>query len=272
MRKGEVILIARDQVWLWCHPPGAHNGRWQLPDSETTPAQALAHLDVGNAIYVVFNNRPEPPFLPHAAELSAASKLVWSIVGDSSSDRTDDGADLDAVLEMAPHCPNLTGVITDDFFLNEPGAGGKQARLSLGELERCRTVLQSLPAPLELWTVVYDGILDRPLQPYLDLCDVVTFWTWKAADLVDVEASFSRLEHLAPGCRKLLGCYLWDYGGDGGEIPPDLMEKQTTLAADWIAGGRIDGVILLASNLCGLEIAGVDYARAWLDRVAPMQG
>ena len=254
----------KEKVWLWCHPTGAHDGRWNLPDSSATPMEALRYLDIENAIYVVFNNLPQPPFAPHVGGLKEARRLVWSIVGDSSSDRNDDRADLEPVLELVRDCPNLTGAITDDFFLPQPGADGEQARLSLEELAGCRDALGRCEPALELWTVVYDMILGRPLKPYLDLCDVVTYWTWEARNLVDLEGNFAAVEAMAPDCRKLLGCYMWDYGSGGAEVPPELMEKQCRLAESWIDSGRIDGVIFLAGNLYGTRTAGIEYVRDWL--------
>ena len=254
----------KEKIWLWCHPTGAHDGRWNLPAATATPGEALRCLGIENAVYVVFNNLPQPPFAPHVGDLKEARRLVWSIVGDSSSHRNDAGSDLEPVLDLARDCPNLTGAITDDFFFSQPGPGGEQARLSLDEFAGCRDALGSREPPLELWTVVYDMILGRPLKPYLDLCDVVTYWTWEARNLVDLEKNFPAVEAMAPACRKLLGCYMWDYGSGGAEVPPELMKKQCRLAESWIESGRIDGIVFLAGNLCGTGTAGFEYVRDWL--------
>ena len=116
----------KEKIWLWCHPTGAHDGRWNLPASSATPGEALGYFGLENAVYVVFNNLPQPPFAPHVGDLNEARRLVWSIVGDTSSDRNDGGSDLEPVLELARDCPNLTGAITDDFFLPQPGAEGSR--------------------------------------------------------------------------------------------------------------------------------------------------
>ena len=108
----------KEKTWLWCHPTGAHDGRWNLPASSATPGEALRYLGIENAIYVVFNNIPQPPFAPHVGDQNEARRLVWSIVGDTSSDRNDDRSDLEPALELARDCPNLTGAITNDFFLS----------------------------------------------------------------------------------------------------------------------------------------------------------
>jgi hypothetical protein len=126
--------------------------------------------------------------------------------------------------------------------------------------------LHGLPTPLDLWVVVYDHILSRPLQPYLDLCDVAAFWTWQAEHLARLEENFERFAALTPNTRRALGCYMWDYGKEHGgrEIPPALMEKQCRLAGEWLEQGRIDSVIFLAGNLCDLDVAGVRNARQWI--------
>ncbi len=48
------------------------------------------------------------------------------------------------------------------------------------------------------------------LRPHLDLCDVVTLWTWKAADLDHLDQNFTRFEQFVGSKRKVLGLYLWD--------------------------------------------------------------
>ena len=104
----------------------------------------------------------------------------------------------------------------------------------------------------------------KPLKPYLDLCDAVTYWTWEAKNLVDLEESFPAVEAMAPDCRKLLGCYMWDYGSGGAVVPLELMKMQCRLAETWIESGRIDGMIFLAGNLLGTGTAGIEYVRDWL--------
>ena len=107
----------KEKTWLWCHPTGAHDGRWNLPASSATPGEALRYLGIENAIYVVFKQYSAAPLRSprRRPERGAPAGLV---VGDTSSDRNDDRSDLEPALELARDCPNLTGAITNDFFLS----------------------------------------------------------------------------------------------------------------------------------------------------------
>lgn len=253
-----------DKTWLWAHPAGSHNGKYRLPgDSTITPHEAAQRMGIDNLIMVVYGNRPEPPFDGEMAKLADLDRVVWSIVGDSSSVRNDRATDLEEVCRLAGEYPNVCGAIMDDFFLGEPASDGRQARYGRDDLRRFHRTLHAQPCPLDLWVVMYDQLLGRPLEPYLAECDVITFWTWEAENLADLEENLARLESMAPGQRKVLGCYLWDYGHGGGgrEVPPKLMEKQCRLAGRWLEAGRIEGVIFLASCICDLDIAAVDYVR-----------
>ena len=52
----------KEKVWLWCHPTGAHDGRWNLRRFlGDSGGRRCGYLGIENAIYVVFNNLPQPP-------------------------------------------------------------------------------------------------------------------------------------------------------------------------------------------------------------------
>ena len=124
-----------DRLWLWCHQAGSHNYIKQIgAESHITPTDALHYMGLSNAIMVTFGGLPEPPLLPHAQSLAGAGKLVWSIVGDSSSKRNDYSSDLEEVVNLASNCPNLQGAIMDDFF-HAPDASGAVSRYSVPQLE-----------------------------------------------------------------------------------------------------------------------------------------
>ncbi len=249
----------RDKLWLWCHEAGAYAGQYNLPGvSRITPAEAAHHLGVRNVLFITYGNKPEPPFDQHLLVLSSLDRVVWSIVGDSSSSRTD----LDEVLRLAAQYPNLSGAIMDDFF-HQPDAAGAISRVSVTELEQFQARLKSAARPLDLYVVVYAHDLGLPIQPYLAPCDVITFWTWTAEKLAELEANFARLEALAPNTRKLLGCYLWDFG-NARPMPLDLHQRQCEVGLAWLQQGRVDGLIFLASPICDLGLDTVEWTREWI--------
>ena len=94
----------------------------------------------------------------------------------------------------------------------------------------------------------------------------MSFWTWKAADLTDLERNLTTVEKLAPGCGRVLGCYMWDYGQKA-PMPLHLMQQQCELALSWLKEGRIEGIIFLASCICDLDLEAVEWTRRWIAEV-----
>ncbi len=153
----------------------------------------------------------------------------------------------------------------DDFF-RKPSAEGGVAALSREELIQVRQQLVVAGRRLDLWVVLYGHQLDHPVTEHLPLCDVVSFWTWEAPHLDQLEDDLAQVEGLAPGCRKVLGCYMWDYGLRQ-PMPVAAMEKQCSLAKAWLQQGRIEGVIFLATCICDLELEAVEWTRQWIAEV-----
>lgn len=119
---------------------------------------------------------------------------------------------------------------------------------------------------LDLGVTLYTHQLEPRLVPHLELCNVISLWTWKSEDLKDLEANFAALKKLLPEKRLLLGCYLWDFGNQK-PMPLERQEKQCELGLRWLLEGRIEGIIFLATNLADLNLEAVEWARAWIERV-----
>ena len=115
--------------------------------------------------------------------------------------------------------------------------------------------------PLDLWVVLYTHQLHLPVARHLDECDVTTFWTWKAEDLPKLESNFGQFDALAPKARKVLGCYMWDYGTRT-PMPLELFQHQYRLGLRWLEERRIEGMIFLASCICDLGLETVEWLRA----------
>jgi hypothetical protein len=222
-----------------------------------TPAEGAFYLGIPNVIMVRFGNQPQPPFRQHALPLLPLKRFLWSIVGDSGSTENDRQPDIEDVLALVPEFPNLTGAIMDDFFRRDVSCPG---RYSVEQVAGFRRQLRSGSRPLSLYVVTYAHDLDFPIQSHLGVADAITFWTWHAADLHGLEASFARLEAMAPTPRKLLGIYMWDFGA-GGPIPADAMEHQCRVGLEWLRAGRVEGLVFLASCIADLDIPAVEYAR-----------
>jgi hypothetical protein len=253
----------RDRLWLWAHPAGAHNAGWGLPGpSRITPVEAACYMSIPNVVMVRYEGKPEMPFDQYAIPFHPLRQVVWSVVGAAGETQSEERR---TVLELAKKNPNFTGVQMDDFFFNEP-KHGKIAALSMGELHALREQLKSDSRKLDLWVTLYTYQLDQLIAEYLQLCNNVTLWTWKAEDLDKLEANFEKARKLAPDSRIALGCYMWDYGTHK-PMPVDAMRRQTEQGLRWLRDGRISGIIFLASCICDLNLDAVEWTRQWIHTV-----
>ncbi len=256
----------RDRFWIWGHEAGSHTSpraqqMWAIPGtSRMTPAEAAHYMGIPNCIMVVFGNLPRPPFHQHALALSPLQQVVWSVIGDASSTRNDQESDLDEILSLAERTPNVTGAIMDDFF-----HAGK-ARYPPEAISQLHSRLHSAPRPLDLWVVLYHNQLEDAIAPYLELVDVVTFWTMPGSQLVHLERNFSRFRSMTPNKRRVLGCYMWNYG-EKQPMSVDLMRHQCELGLTWLKAGEIEGMIFLASCICDLDLEAVEWTRTWIREV-----
>jgi hypothetical protein len=66
-----------------------------------------------------------------------------------------------------------------------------------------------------------------------------------------------------PGKRRLLGCYMWNYG-EKKPMTIDQMRYQCSLGLQWLKDGSIDGMIFLASCICDLGLDAVEWTRRWI--------
>jgi hypothetical protein len=255
----------RDRFWLWGHIAGSHNEGWNLPESSRiTPAEAAYYLGIPNVIMVTYDGKPEPPFDQEALALSPMRKVCWSIVGDSSSKRNDEKSDLDEVVDLASIFPNITGAIMDDFF----DSGGEHGigRYGVDELQGFNDALHGAVRPLDLWVVLYTHQLEMQFEKHLDKCDVLTFWTWNSDDLSKLEENFAEVERRSPGIRKVLGCYMWDYGPHR-HMPVEAMQMQCELGLKWLKEGRIEGMIFLSNCVADIGLPAVEWSKKWIAEV-----
>lgn len=253
----------RDHLWLWGHVAGSHNARWGLPtSSRITPTEAAYYMGVPGVIMVNYQGEPKPPYDQHSLALSSLDRVVWSIVGDDARTSPEE---IIRVRDLAAKFPNISAVMMDDFF-NKPKEDGRLAPISPDDLTNAKAELAKCGRVLPLWVVLYDRQLDLPVGPYLERCDVLTFWTWRAQDLAKLEANFARLEKIAPHMPKVLGCYMWDYGANK-PMPLDVHKKQCATGLRWLKQGRIAGMILLATCICDIGLDTVEWTRAWIREV-----
>jgi hypothetical protein len=259
------VDTVRDRLWIWGHEAGSHDRGWNLPaPSRMTPLEGACYLGVPNLIMVRYEGRPAMPFDQYARALRPLARISWSVVGGGGETSA---AEREHVLELAARFPNITGFFMDDFF-HPPTHPGDPGTLPLEQIRALRGDMRiRVPGrALQLGVTLYDYQLGMPVGPWLELCDLVSLWTWKAEALSNLETSFTRFEKLVPKANRLLGLYLWDYG-NGRPMPLAAMERQCELGLRWLLERRIDGLIFLASCICDLGLDTVEWSRAWIARV-----
>ncbi len=270
------IETVRDRLWMWGHEAGSHNTvkekrQWPyccdygLPKgSRMTPAEGAFYLGIPNILLVRYGRRPEPPFRQFALSLSPFKRVVWSITGEGG--KTEGEEEVLKVRELVGQFPNFSGVIMDDFF-RKPDQE-EVAVFTPTQLRKIRDLL----GHTTLWVTLYTELLDYSdrIDEHIQLVDKVTLWTWKASDLVHLEANFEKLERLAPAAAKVLGCYLWDYG-EKKAMPTSVMERQCELGLKWLKSGRVDEMIFLSNNVVDLGLENVEWTRDWIRQVGPQQ-
>jgi hypothetical protein len=269
----------RDRLWVWAHEAGVYNGAWGLPgDSRITPVEGAHYLGVPNIIFIRYEGRPEPPFDQYAVPFRSLKRVNWSITGAGGATSAEERAH---VLRVAARMGNLTGLFMDDFFRlapeqsppqrpaeNAAAAAPDPGSLSVRQLREVRDQLRADGRRLDLGVTLYTHQLDPRILPHLELCDVVSLWTWQSENLTDLEENLAKLEGMAPGKRIWLGCYMWDFGNRK-PMPLERMRRQCGLGLKWLREGRIDGMIFLAANICDLDLETVEWTRQWIVEVGP---
>jgi hypothetical protein len=216
-------------------------------------------MNIPNVLFVRYELAPAPPFEAHARPLTGLQQVIWSIEGGG-------GGDVAPVLALPKTLPNLRGVILDDYFARVAGGNSDDARaFSLEAMRQLRSRLNACTPRLDAWVVLYTHEFEQEikLRPHLDLCDVVTLWSWTAIELENLPENFARFEKIVGRKRRVLGVYMWDYGAKK-PMPLSAMEQQCSLGLRWLQEGRIEGMIFLASCICDLELEAVDWVRKWI--------
>lgn len=267
----------RDRIWIWGHPAGVHNDSFlaNLPKKSTIePVAAADYMGVRNMIFVRYEGKPVPPFDTYYVPFQKLDRVYWSLVGASGATSADER---EQVFRLAEKHDNVAGFILDDFFHSKatgPGADPEteaddlppfEASLSpkeLHELGQRKVRGRNLP----IMAVVYTGQISKRAKAHIAEVDQVCLWTWRPADLKDLEMNLARLERLTPGKPIYLGCYTYDFA-DSRPLPVERMQRQTKLGYQWLKEGRIEGVIFLGTPNVDVDLAAVAWTRDWIARV-----
>jgi hypothetical protein len=256
----------RDRLWIFACAANSdfpHIGR----RSVMTPAEGAFYLGVPNIIVVQSSaseahyGRLEPPFAPYMVALRPLKRVVWSVVGSGGFHSP---TETNEILQLARSTANFAGVKHDDFLTGHNE--GKRAQWTVGELADFRRRLHATGKRLDIFATLYVTQLDLPLRDYLEGIDVVTLWTGNPAELANLEANLRKADALAPKARKMLGCYMVDYGRKQG-LPVASMKLQCETGLRWLREGRIEGMVFLGNTTMDLGFESVEWTRAWIEEV-----
>ena len=159
---------------------------------------------------------------------------------------------------------SFPGYPPENLLLNTSSAEPEApASISVARLKEIKKRMAQLDRTPDLGVVVYAHQLNPAIRRHLDLCDLVSFWSWTADDLAKLPENFAKYQEIVPRKRTLLGIYMWDFG-QGKPLPMDLMKMQCDTALKWLKDGTIEGMIFLATNICDMKIEAVEWAKNWI--------
>jgi hypothetical protein len=256
----------RDRLWMFSFATNSdfvHVNR----RSVMSAAEGNFYLGVPNILMVQSSTKEAPygrfelPFEPYTIALRPLKNVVWSVVGSGGFNKAEETAE---VLAMAKRVPNFRGVMLDDFFTGK--SEGKRAQFTVEELAAVRRKLDATGKKLDIFATFYVRQFELPLKDYLDLIDVLTLWSMASGTIRSVEENLQKFERLHPRKRKMLGCYMVDYGKKQG-VPVDLMKHQCEVGLRWLKEGRIEGIIFMGNTVVDLGFESVEWTRQWIQQV-----
>ena len=257
----------RDRLWLFGIPANI-NFIYTHRRSVMTPVEGAHYLGIPNVLMVQANVGEESkyghfdsPLDQYAIGLRSLKRVAWSITGSGGVTSPEYRKE---VLDVSRRGANSVALYMDDFFTTK--VEGKRAVLTLDELKSVREHAQGAGKKLDIWVTYYTKLLDLPLTDYLNLIDVVTIWTWKRQDLVDLEANLARLDKIVPGKRKTLGCYFFDFT-EKQPLPISAMKFQCEMGLKLLHEGKIEGLVFLGNSVEDLGYESVEWTREWIRKV-----
>ena len=251
-----------DYFWIWGHPTNSlYNHYGITKESDCSPVDGAKYLGAKNVYFV-------PMYKPfdRAIETERAKDfngVMWSI-----EDVRLFPEKLNAVISLSKVYKNIKGIIFDDFF-NCENTYNNYLNYSLEMLNEYKEKLHA--QGLEMWVVLYTKIFRRELdldtvKKYVDVFDGVSLWFWDEDEVMEsYDDCINVLFDIAPTQKKMLGCYLYDFGGEK-SAKATVVLKQLNSAKELIKQNKIDGVILHTNAIITEDyIEAVDACKKWLE-------
>jgi hypothetical protein len=213
-------------IWFWTIGP--RMGEELKSKGERCSAEQM--MDFYGASDVMYFDGLQPHTPEVAKRLARADKLVLSF-------RTEHGT----ILESLGPCPNLKGIILDDFSTHMVDGKTKPDQLA-----KAHRQLKARDPRLNLYAVVYTMHFDKDFKPFLPYIDVVSLWVWRSKDLADLDRHLERCRKIFPGKPIVLGLYMYEWAANR-PMPMDLLQMEFRKARDYARQGLISGYQVLSS-------------------------
>jgi hypothetical protein len=253
----------RDRMWVWgTRESRAGDDRGLAGWASASPAARARMLGLRNVIIAGGKVLAREEAAALARECAAlGGRVAYEVCpGEMTGKAADYAADSTSGQATASAAPALEALLLDDLTSQQVAGQG----MPVSELAKLCESLRAGPRRLAVWGVVYTMNLAHPeLAEYLRQLDVVNLWTWRAQEVLDLEANFARCEALAPGKPIILGLYMYDYG-EGKPMPLDLMRRQCEMALKWLREGRIAGIVFLSITD---ELLALEWTRKWIEGI-----
>lgn len=257
-----------DRLWIWGRPAGIYNDthfRATGLRSTIEPVDGAEQMGISNTIFIATDKLG--PLDEYYRPFRRLSRVYWSLV--AAGGGTSEPA-REAAFALAEKNENVVGFILDDFF-HEPTVGNAAYPGSDGAMKAALTPeeLRALQrrsvrgVHLPLMAVIYTGQVKSGARAHLAEVDQICLWTWRPADLVNLEANFEALERLAPDKELFLGCYMFDFHKNK-PLPVSLMQRQVEVGRQLLTSRRIEGIIFLSTGTVGAGLEAVDWTREWI--------
>lgn len=252
----------RQHFWVFGHPVNSlYRDHYNVSESTLSAVDSLPYFGATNLFLVPMWVQVDKD---HEMELAKhVPKVCWSI---NSAARNPQN--VTELVELAKKYPNICSGIFDDFF----STGNPYNNYLNYTVESVRAFREELHAAgLEMWVVLYSHELDEleteVLEKFIPEFDGVTFWFWKEQAVIDgFDDHVERFLQLSQGKRKMIGCYLHDFGGEK-LANPDVIISQLDKERVMLKNGDIDAVILHTNAVVTEKSEWImDRVRAWMQQ------
>ena len=110
-----------------------------------------------------------------------------------------------------------------------------------------------------------DKAKDEDFRRYIEPFDGIIMWTWKESDVPLINDKFEIFKELTPNNRRMLGCYLYNFGEDR-QATSGAVKWQLDRYREMIMAGEAEGVVLHTNTMADLDYEAYVTAVEWMEK------